>query len=253
MGHSKKPRSCNQTIPSFNSNLARPPWRFASYPRRDRSRYEVLEKKPGDEAALRLLVDTAVTPDEIQETQTAIDRLREKDRDRASYHIALGILELRQQNEAGAEKEIKAALELDPKSSRAYPALGRIYLSRNDLKAAEEAMKTAADLSPLQSPMQLRYLDFELHRGNLREAKDLLERINNKFPEYLPARVYRMKTVCAERLDDDCAKRVQEILAQDPINFDAQFQDSVLDLVRGKHRNAIMKLEFLSDDYRDRA
>ena len=51
--------------------------------------------------------------------------------------------------------EIKAALELDPKSSRAYSALGRLYLSRNDLKAAEEAMKTAADLSPLQSPMQL--------------------------------------------------------------------------------------------------
>jgi tetratricopeptide (TPR) repeat protein len=213
---------------------------------------EVLDKKPGDETALRLLVDTAVTPDEIQETQTAIDRLREKDRDRASYHIALGILELRQQNEAGAEKEIKAALELDPKSSRAYSALGRLYLSRNDLKAAEEAMKTAADLSPLQSPMQLAYLDFELRRGNLREAKDLLERINNKFPEYLPARVYRMKTVCAERLDDDCAKRVQEILAQDPINFDAHFQDSVLDLIKGNTVNAIMKLEFLSDKYRDK-
>ena len=58
--------------------------------------------------------------------------------------------------------------------------------------------------------------------------------------------------VCAERLDDDCAKRVQDILAQDPINFDAQFQDSVLDLVKGNTVNAIMKLEFLSDKYRDR-
>ena len=199
-----------------------------------------------------LLVDTAVTPDEIQETQTAIDRLREKDQDRASYHIALGILELRQQNEARAEKEFKAALELDPKSSGAYSALGRLYWSRNDLKAAEEAMKTAADLSPLQSPMQLRYLDFELRRGNLREAKDLLERINNKFPEYLPARVYLMKMACAERLDDDCAKRVQDILAQDPINFDAQFQDSVLNLVKGNTAKAIMKLEYLNDTYRDK-
>ena len=89
---------------------------------------EVLEKKPGDEAALLLLVDTAVTPDEIKQTQEAIDRLRGNDQDRASYHLALGILELRQHNEARAESEFKAALALDPKSSGAYSALGRLYL-----------------------------------------------------------------------------------------------------------------------------
>ena len=88
--------------------------------------------------------------------------------------------------------------------------------------------------------MQLRYLDFELHRGNLREAKDLLERINNKFPEYLPARVYLMKMACAERMDEDCAKRVQDILVQDPINFDAQFQASVLNLVKETPSTAII-------------
>ena len=193
---------------------------------------QALGKKPGDETALLLLVDTAVAPDEIKETQTLIESLREKDQDRASYHLALGILDLRQKNDA-AEDEFKAALELDPKSSGAYSALGRLYWSRNDLKAADEAMKTAADLSPLRSPMQLRYVDFKLRQGAVPEAKAILEGINNKFPDYLPARVSLMKMACAERLDDDCTARVQDILAQDPINFDAMFQDSVLNLVKG--------------------
>lgn len=213
---------------------------------------QVLDKKPGDETALLLLVDTAVTPDEIKETQKLIERLREKDQNLASYHLVLGILELRQKNDARAETEFKAALELDPKSSGAYSALGRLYWSRNDLKAANEAMKTAADLSPLQSPMQLRYLDFKLRQGDLREAKALLERINNKFPDYLPVRVYLMKLACAERVDDNCTKRVQDILAQDPINFDAQFQDSVVHLVKGDTARAVAQLEQVNNAYRDR-
>ena len=43
---------------------------------RDRAQ-QVLDKKPGDETALLLLVDTAVTPDEIKETQRLIESLRE--------------------------------------------------------------------------------------------------------------------------------------------------------------------------------
>lgn len=212
----------------------------------------VLDKRPGDEAALLLLVDTAVTPDEIKETQKLIESLREKDRDRASYHLVLGILDLRQTNDTRAESAFKAALEMDPKSSGAYSALGRLYWGRNDLKAADEAMKTAAELSSLRSPMQLRYLDFKLRRGDLRGAKPHLERINNRFPDYLPARVYLMKMACAERVDEDCAARVQAILAQDPTNFDAQFQDSVLKLVKGDAAQAVIQLEHLNNVYRDR-
>jgi len=216
------------------------------------SAQKVLDKKPGDEAALLLLVDTAVTPDDIRETQRSIERLRGNDKDRASYHLVLGILEFRLQNDARAESEFKSALQLDPKSSGAYAALGRLYWSRNDVKAAEEAMKTAAELSPLQSPMQLRYLDFELRNGRLDAAKALLERINSKYPEYLPGRVYLMKMACAERVDEDCAKRVRDILVQDPINFDAQFQDSVLNLVKGDTAKAVKQLEYLNDTYRDK-
>ena len=213
---------------------------------------QALGKRPGDETALFLLVNTAAAPDEIKETQTLVERLREKDQDRASYRVALGLLELRQNNEALAEDEFKAALKMDPKSSGAYSALGLLYWTRNDVKAADAAMKTAADLSPLRSQMQLRYLDFKLRQGDVGEAKAILERINNQFPDYLPARVYLMKMACAERVDDNCDTRVQDILARDPINFDAQFQDSVVHLVRGDAARAAAQLERLNDVYRGR-
>jgi tetratricopeptide (TPR) repeat protein len=213
---------------------------------------QVLDNKPGDETALLLLVDTAAAPDEIKETQKLIEGLRAKDQDRASYHLVSGILDLRQANAARAESEFKSALELDPKSSGAYSALGRLYWNRNDLQAADKAMKTAADLSSLRSPMQLRYVDFKLRTGAVSEAKAILEGINNKFPDYLPARVYLMKIACAERAGEDCAARVQNILAQDPINFDAVFQDSVLNLAKGEGAKAIAQLEYLNNLYRER-
>jgi tetratricopeptide (TPR) repeat protein len=213
---------------------------------------QVLNKKPGDETALLLMVDTAVTPDEIKDAQQLIESLRAKDQDRASYHLALGMFDLRLKNDARAESEFKAALALDPKSSGAHSALGRLYWSRNDLKAADEALKAAADLSPLRSPMQLRYVDFKLRQGALPEAKAILEGINSKLPDYLPPRVALMKLACAERQDDDCRGRVQNILAQDPINFDAIFQDSVLNLTKGDAATAVKKLEYLNNAYREK-
>jgi tetratricopeptide (TPR) repeat protein len=213
---------------------------------------QVLEKKPGDETALLLLVDTATTTDDIKETQQLIEGLRGRDRDRASYHLVLGILDFRLTNNARAESEFKAALELDPKSSGAYSALGRLYWSRNDLDAADQAMKTAADLSPLRSPMQMRYVDFKLRYGAVSEAQAIVESIHAKYPDYLPPRVFLMKMACAKQYaGEDCAARVQDILAQDPINFDALFQDSVLKLIKGDVANAILQLEALENAYRE--
>src|SRR5262249_21912576 len=145
----------------------------------------VLEKQPGDEQALLLLANGAVTPADIEETRKQIDDLRSRDQDRPGYHLALGTLNLGQKNLAEAENEFKAALELDPKSSAAFTALGILYEGRNDGKAAEEAFKTAAELSPLRSPNRVRYIDFKFRTGALDEAKNLTQEITAKHPDYL--------------------------------------------------------------------
>src|SRR5262245_47649717 len=210
---------------------------------------QVLDKQPGNEQALLLLVDASRKPDDIEDARKLIQSLREKDQNRARYHWALGTLDLRQNDWPRAESEFKAALKLDPKSSEANAALGALYWSRNDLKEAGEAFKTAAELARPRSPGQLRYADFLIKTGAGAQAKSLLEEISRKAPDYLPPRVYLMKIACAEHQDEDCIVRVQNVLAQDPINYDALFVDGLLSLGKGEAAKAIRVFEYLSNTY----
>jgi tetratricopeptide (TPR) repeat protein len=211
---------------------------------------QVLEKQPGNDQALLLLADASRRPDDIEDARKLIQGLREKDQGRPSYHLALGALDLRQNEQARAEREFKAAVDLDPKSSDAYAALGSLYWTRNDLKEANQAFKTAVELAPLRSPMRLRYADFLLKTGANAEAKKILEETNQKHPDYLPPRVFLMKMACAERQDEDCAARVKNVLSQDSINYEALFQDGILNLAKGDAVGAIRHFEYLSNTYR---
>ena len=89
---------------------------------------QVLEKQPENEQALLLLVDASRTPDDIADARKYIQSLRDKDQDRARYHLALGALDLRQNDQARAESEFKAALNLDPKSIDAECRSGLLLL-----------------------------------------------------------------------------------------------------------------------------
>src|SRR6516165_8458536 len=211
---------------------------------------QILEKQPDNDQALLLLADASRTPDDIADARKRIQSLREKGQDRASYHLALASLDLRQNEQPRAESELKTAVNLDPKSIVAHAALASLYWSRNDLKEADQAFKTAVELAPPRSPARLRYVDFLLKTGAGAEAKKLLEETNQKHPDYLPPRVALMKMVCAERQDDDCVARVKNVLSQDSINYDALYQDGILNLSKGDATSAIRDFEFLSNAYR---
>jgi Tfp pilus assembly protein PilF len=139
---------------------------------------------------------------------------------------------------------------LDPKSSETNAALGSFYWSRNDLKEADQAFKTAVELAPPRSRVRLRYADFLLRTGATAEARNFLEESSRKHPDYLPPRVLLMKIACAERQNDDCAARVQNILSQDSVNYDALFQDGVLNLAKRDALGAIRDFEYLSNAHR---
>jgi tetratricopeptide (TPR) repeat protein len=211
---------------------------------------QVLEKQPENEEALLLFVDASRTPYDIADARKLIQSLRDKDQDRARYHLALGALDLRQNDPARAESEFKTALNLDPKSIEANAALGSFYWSRNEVEEAGKALKIAADLASERSPKRLRYVDFLIQTGAGVEAKSLLEEMNRKAPDYLPPRVALMKMACAEHYqDEDCFTRVQNVLSQDPINLDALFIDGMLSLSKGDARKAIREFEYLSNTY----
>src|SRR6516165_7157147 len=211
---------------------------------------QILEKQPDNDQALLLLADASRTPDDIADARKRIQSLREKGQDRASYHLALASLDLRQNEQLRAESELKTAVNLDPKSIEAHVALALLYWSRNDLKEPDQAFKTAVELAPPRSPARLRYVDFLLRTGASAEAKKILEETNQEHPDYLPARVVLMKMACAERQDDDCAARVKNVLSQDSINYDALYQDGILNLKKGDAIGAIRDFEYLSSAYR---
>jgi tetratricopeptide (TPR) repeat protein len=211
---------------------------------------QVLDKQPESEPALLLLADASRTPDDIEDARKRVQSLRERDQDRPKFRLALGTLAVRQNDQAGAESEFKAALNLDLKSSDAYAALGTLYWSRNDLKEAGQALKTAADLAPPRSAVPLRFADFLVRTGATAEGKKILEDISAKRPAYLPPRVYLMRLACAEHPDNaDCAARVQNILAQDALNFDALFQSVSLSLAKGEAEKAVRESEQLNSTY----
>ena len=210
---------------------------------------QVLEKQSGHGQALLLLADASRTPEDIEDARKRVQSLRDKDQDRAEYHLPLGALDLRQNGQARAESEFKTALDLDPKSSDAYVALGALHWARNELKEADQAFKTAADLAPPRSPMRLRYADFLIRTGATAEAKKLLEEINQKFPDFLPPRVFLMRIACAEHQDENCITRVQNILTQDPVNFDALLRSGSINLAKGDVEKAVREFEQLNSVY----
>src|SRR6516225_4020873 len=109
------------------------------------------------------------------------------------------------------------------------------------------------ELAPLRSPARMRYADFLLKTGANAEAKKILEETNQKNPDYLPPRVLLMKMACAERQDENCVTRVKNVLSQDSINYDALYQDGILNLSKGDAMGAIRDFEYLSNAYRQNA
>ena len=209
----------------------------------------VLALQQGNEEALLLLADTATEAKDIEEAQKTIADLRAKDTDRPGYHLALGELALRQNNQTAAESELKAADVLAPNSSAVHYSWANFYLLSHDPQKADLAFKAAADSSPLRSFRRIRYVDFKLQTGAAAEAKKLLEDITTKAPDYLPARVRLMKIVCAEHQEAECADRVKAILLQDPANYEGLLVGGSLAIAKGDVPRALRDYDYLSKLY----
>src|SRR5262249_1143273 len=121
----------------------------------------VLDKQPGQEQALEVLAESAVTSKTVQDTLQQIEKLHNADQARAAYHVAFGTLWARAQDIPKAEAELQKALQMDPKSSATYFILGGLYWLKNDLTNAQQAFKSAAELSPARSPRRIRYAEFK--------------------------------------------------------------------------------------------
>ncbi len=210
---------------------------------------EVVRKEPTSEEALALLAESAAGTNVVQETWRQLEALPAPAKATAAYHVARGTLYVREQELAKAEAEFKQALARDPKSSMADLALGTLYLMRNDPKRAGPALKAAAELAPLRSPARLRYADFELRTGAAQQAKESVEEITRKAPDYIPAWLFLANTAFAERKTEDCSALLKRLLDRDPMNYDGLMLSGKLSMVEGRATNAIAQFDHAAAIY----
>ena len=209
----------------------------------------VLQKQPGQEDALQVLAQSTLTVKEAQDTTQQIITMRQQDKDRPGYHLALAALYLRQGQITNAAPALNQALVLDPKLSATYTALGNLYWMSNDLARADAAFKAGSDLAPLRSPRRLKYADFKLKTGSAADAKRILEDLTRKAPDFLPAWYYLAQIAFSQNRLDDCAAILQRILTKDAVNYQAVLLDVNLKLKKDQVPAAIEELLRLAEVY----
>ena len=149
---------------------------------------KVLAKEPENAEALLVLAQTAYSPQEAGHVLQILQGLPQQLGSDAGYHLALGTTYLRLPDLDKAEAELNNALQLDAKSSDVQLGLADLYLARTNFAKAEEAFKRATELAPPRSRVPLLYAGFiaTIHT-NLQEARQLVEAVTKKTPDYLPA------------------------------------------------------------------
>ena len=183
----------------------------------------VLTKDPGNDRALELLADSAVTAKDVDDARRQLERLRPAAVGKSGFHLAIGRLALRSDDPSAAESAFKQALAINPKSASAHVALARLHVEKNDLKSAEQSYKTAAELAPVGSEAGLHYATFKTQHGDANGGKQLLTEMTKRTPWYLPAWNRLAELTLAERNYEECAVLIRKILLRDPANLDALF------------------------------
>jgi tetratricopeptide (TPR) repeat protein len=209
----------------------------------------ILEEDPLHVDAIHVMAESAFSAAEITAARERLQKLKAKSGDKSAFHVAEGLLYLRETNASSAELEFKQAVALDPKMGTAYIGLGTILWQRNDLTGAEQMFKKAAELSPARSTRQLHWVDFKVKNGGAKEARSYLEELVKKAPDFIPAlnRLADMEFTGAKT--NDCSARISKVLALDPENYEAHTLLGRLRLAEGKPAQAVQEFERLRSLY----
>jgi len=209
----------------------------------------VLQKQPGQEDALLVLAQATFSTTNVQDTIQQITKLRQQDKDRPGYHLALAELYLRQGQITNVEPELNQALALDANLPATRMALGNLYWIRNDTNRADATFKAGVALPPPSSPRRLKYADFKHKTGSAYEARKILEDITRDAPDYVPAWNYLAQIAFAQNRLDDCSAILQRVLAKDSINYEATLLDANVNLSKNQVPEAITELQRLAGVY----
>jgi tetratricopeptide (TPR) repeat protein len=185
----------------------------------------------------------ASTPEQVD---AAIRRLEEAKSDlgnRAKLNLALGVLHLRKQDVARAERAFREAEAREPKLAEPHLALGQLYLATQNTSQAEREFKAAAAIEPVGSPARLRLADFYLLAQRPDEAKRTLLEITQKAPAYLPAWRRLAEMSFQEHNYDETLRALQVVLKRSPLDLDGHLLRGRVRLAKRETTEAIQEFQ----------
>ena len=203
----------------------------------------VLARKPQLEDAPLLLADSAFKPKEIDEARQLLQSLPPLIADSAPVMVALGMLDFRQGKINEAEVAFKKAQAADPKSRSANSAMGFLFWNRKDLPNAARCFAAAAEFAPARSLARMQYIKFKLTTGDTVVAKNMLNEITKKTPDYLPAWMTLAEIAVVEKRYDDAVAAVGKVLARDGIHPEALLFNGRIRMEKGEIDSAITEFE----------
>jgi tetratricopeptide (TPR) repeat protein len=209
----------------------------------------ILSHDAANEEALMLLAETAVSTNDILAVRRQLEVSRPQAQNKAGFHVALGIVELRQGRTNDASASFQRALSLDPKSGPAHLALGNLAVLALDNDQAASHFKKATELAPVRSPRRLQYADFKFRSGDLTAAKTFLEDTVKQASDYVPAYTRLGDIALSERRFDDAAALATKILILDPGNYDGMLLSARVGVGKGDSRGALADFERLATTY----
>lgn len=208
----------------------------------------VLDKKPQDDEAPLLLAEASVRPKDAAASRQRLEAMA-RTGDRAPIEVALGSLDLRNHDLAGAATDFDKARALDSKSPAVNAALGSLAWAQKDLKQADQFFRAAADASPARSPRRMEYVQFKMQTGDPEGARAELAEILTNAPDYVPASIALAQVAAGEKKYDESQALLEQALHLDEDNFDALLFQEQLDLMRGKQDQAVADMERMARAY----
>ncbi len=207
----------------------------------------ILQQAPENGEAIKLLAETARTPEEVDESATQLQKF--PDRDGADFQIASASLFLRRGEATSAESALTRALALNPKSSSAHLAMASFRLLQKDTAKAELELKSAADLAPLRSIARLKYAEYKAKNGDSSEIIKMLKEITGKAPDFLPAWCLLAQIASTDKRYDESLALLENVFSRDSENLDGRILEAQTRLAKGEPQKATEILERLDKKY----
>lgn len=163
------------------------------------------------------------------------NRAIEQEPQRSEHFFAKGLLQANQKQYAEAEETIRSGIKVSPDSAVGYYYLGRIGVEARDFDKATTHFEQAVTLNPAFEPAYVAL-------GSVYEAKQDRDKAIDIYRRYLQGvnpknreiRHHLIRLQVSAKQYDEALRELQEILAEDPSDLDAQLR---MGLVYGEQKN----------------